>query len=342
MGAMSSMIKREYLHCAGRAMKQGFPVLIALTFSGLVSVAQATPDNPGLPVKTQLLGGKISVSMPQGAQVEPRGHNIMAAAQATEDETRVVYKSGGEKIVLMAYDIHAVAGSAFRDNAVKFFRSSPESKNLVVGNEEKVASGLACVNVREQKTLHDEEANIVRMVLVRAAGGRVYLLELYANPQASVDWKNVSGLADRIFNTVAQGIAAEHDSNGGKCLLDEYIPLSINLSSNIAKSVQNGPDFRVIHLSKVHELGSPGTSLGIYIGHFPDFHPPVKAASVPGVVFGRKVKWYKSADNGVTTLETLTGVPKDNKTVLHIFASSPTDSGISEMKTTAETLTASR
>src|SRR5437879_1310614 len=59
---------------------------------------------------TVLLGGRLSVVMPPGANVQPSGHDIMAAPTSSEEETRVVVDAEKERLVLMAYELYALSG----------------------------------------------------------------------------------------------------------------------------------------------------------------------------------------------------------------------------------------
>ena len=51
----------------------------------------------------ELLGGRLSVRMPQGPKIMARSFNIMSAPESEEHETRVVFDAGQERLVLMAH-----------------------------------------------------------------------------------------------------------------------------------------------------------------------------------------------------------------------------------------------
>jgi hypothetical protein len=61
----------------------------------------------------QLLGGRLTVRMPDGAKIEARTPNIMSAPEAEEHETRVVFDAGEERLVLMVHETFAFAREDF-------------------------------------------------------------------------------------------------------------------------------------------------------------------------------------------------------------------------------------
>lgn len=82
-------------------------VVLGILFSCLPASAQEISKQP-LTKKTELLKNRLVIMLPEGAKIEPRGHNLMAAPQPDDSETRVVLEAkNGEKLVLMGTDLHA-------------------------------------------------------------------------------------------------------------------------------------------------------------------------------------------------------------------------------------------
>ena len=61
----------------------------------------------------EVLGGRLSIRMPQGAKKEARPFDIMSAPESEEHETRVVFDAGQERLVLMVHESFAFAGDDF-------------------------------------------------------------------------------------------------------------------------------------------------------------------------------------------------------------------------------------
>lgn len=57
-----------------------------------------------------VLGGRLWVRVPQGAEARARPHEIMSAPESEERETRVVFDAGPERLVLMVHETFAFAG----------------------------------------------------------------------------------------------------------------------------------------------------------------------------------------------------------------------------------------
>ena len=61
----------------------------------------------------EVLGGRLTVRMPQGAKTEARLFDIMSAPESEEHETHVIFDAGQERLVLMVHECFAFAGNDF-------------------------------------------------------------------------------------------------------------------------------------------------------------------------------------------------------------------------------------
>jgi len=83
--------------------------LMTMLLAGVAQGQELGKLSPGK-VATDLLGGRLRIRMPKNAKVEARGRSIMAALEAVTEETRVVLNAGKERLVLMAWEMFALAG----------------------------------------------------------------------------------------------------------------------------------------------------------------------------------------------------------------------------------------
>ena len=74
-----------------------------------------------------LLADRLRARFPAGAVVEPRRRSIMAAPEADERETRVVWTSGARKIVVMVYEQLETAGDDLRKDVQEVVKTWGEA-----------------------------------------------------------------------------------------------------------------------------------------------------------------------------------------------------------------------
>lgn len=293
-----------------------------------------------LNVNLSLLKDRLTICMPQGARIEPRGHSIMSAAEADEDETRAVVQVGQTKLVLMAVDAHAECGKDFRNNVIRYYKQFEKEGKIEyrVLNESVSQPGLHYVQVVEEGGQNSHsEAQLVAMAIVASKDGSVQICSLYVGPEGQKDKTQLSALACQIFKTIGPGKGHIERSNR-TIMLDSASGVSLKVPADIATSTQIGPDFDVIHCAKIKEFGAGEVELGIYVGGHPSFHPQNGAKKNSGSIFGRPITWYESVSGAQHKLEALVPVPDEQGTVLHLFIESPDCGGAEEMKKLAETI----
>lgn len=316
--------------------------LAALSIYFLVAAAAQAGEIWKLPLEenSKLLGNKLVVKMPKGAKIEARGHSIMAAPEADENETRVVVESDGAKVVLMAYDLHATEGSDFSQSVDRFLKDELGGAQPNLKRSSGVSKSDGGLNfVRVESTSGDKqqgEALMIASAIVANKDKTVQQLNLYVNPTGAKDWSELSKLAGTIFQSIAAGPNQAHLEQH-IVEVDPQTKLSIALPESTVTAMQSGPDFNVFQCFKLVPLGNATPTLFIYRGHHPNFKGDPKNKLLTGKIFGKTVDWYtRDRDHGIA-VDTLVKVP-GHSDFLHIMASAEDETKLKEMLQIAETL----
>jgi hypothetical protein len=298
-----------------------------------------------LPLRTSisLLGNKLVVKMPAGSRAEARGNSIMGAPEPNTDETRIVLDGGKERLVIMANEMHALAGTDFTKNVNRVISEWQAEKHQRYAVAPNVMShdGLKLVEVMPKGAVTESgEARLVESCFVSGKDGTVQIIAAYANPEAAKDWSGISGLARRIMETLSPGPSRSRlDSRTVE--IDPDLGLKISLPAGSMYIDQPGPDFHVCCFYQCRELGEHTAGMDIYIGYAPSFDPAKGAVQQSGVVLGKSTSWFESRNGDEYNLEALLHPRESSHVVLHIFLSSVGKSDLTALKKVAETLTIS-
>jgi hypothetical protein len=288
---------------------------------------------------TQVLGGRLSVRMPEGGKVEARPFDIMSAPESEEHETRVVFDAGQERLVLMVNESFAFAGDDFekdvRDWVAKWkgkYRIEPVQSP---------AKGLKTVFVIPLLTpdhTRSDDATFVEGVFVESDDRTIQSLDVYVNAVGEKDLEGCKALARQILLSVAPGEKKLKLTAGERRLstISKDLEISVTVPKNTTATTQSGPDFLVHRLITVGRLGAHSGSIGIYVGNHPDFHPGAKTSD--GTIFGKKVEWH-SMQQG-EGLEALCefATPGNVTLFAHVWVHAPDDARRRELKQVAETM----
>lgn len=322
-------------------MKQYYP-LAAFVLSFLVAAAAHAEQIWKLPLSEnqKLLGDRLTIKMPRGAKIEARGHSIMSAPEAAENETRVVVESDGAKLVLMAYDLHALAGKDFSQNVDRFLKGdlegkAPEMKRSLGLSKSDGGLNFALVeSTAGQKQSGD--ARLIASAVVANKDQTVQQLNLYVNPTGAKEWNELSKLARNVFRSLAAGSNHTHLEQRS-VEVDSSTKLSMTLPESMTTAMQSGPDFNVFQCFKLRKLGDSTPTLFIYIGHHPNFNSDPKKKMFSGKILGKTIDWFKKDRANGFAVDTLVQMPGHNE-VLHIMASADDEATLKEMLQIAETL----
>jgi hypothetical protein len=245
---------------------------------------------------TQLLGGRLTVRVPREAKLLPMQQSIMAAEESAEESSRIMLDAGGEKMVLMAYELFALAGTDF-DGAVSRVLGSK------LGRIEglKLASPLCGISFAPKETTRTGDANLMMGIYVAQGDGTVQLINFYLNPAAAKKADFYLALARKISATLAPGTRKLLKSAGKRHLMsysnDEILA---TVPDGYVATMQSGVDFLVHRLTKLTRLGAPQCRLGLYLGEYPSFNPERNAAvkqfkKSQATLLGHQVEWYQSS-----------------------------------------------
>jgi hypothetical protein len=104
----------------------------------------------------------------------------------------------------------------------------------------------------------------------------------------------------------------------------------------VVATTQHGPDFEVHRLIRLGPLGAAPDSVGLYLGHHPDFTPGPRKAG--GMLFGKAVAWQVPAEGkGLEALAEKV-IPGDIPTSAHVWITAEDDVQLATLKGVAESL----
>ncbi len=302
----------------------------------VVTTATASADVPtklaGKP--TALLGDHVEVALPTGMKLEARGHSIMAADQAGEDETRAVIDDGNARLVMMAYELYATTGADFKAAATADAKQQLPNAVLEPVALGKPLAGFAAA----PPTTGDDEANLIYMMWLGNADATVQVIAFYINPAGAKATDKWLALAKKIAATAVAGKRVLATKAGDRALED----LVVTLPDGWAVTPQLGPDFTVFHLRKTVVLGTAAPGCGVYVGGFASYQysqngiDAAHVKKVAGKLMGANVDWYVWSANGSSTTEAMTKTP--NGGTAHVFCSAATDGELADLRKLAETL----
>jgi hypothetical protein len=282
----------------GQPARSLFPILLgALLAAPAAAHAGGLASLKAIPNAIDLLAGRLTIRMPAAARLEARRASIMAAPNAAQDESRVVLDAGGERMVVMAYELFALAGPKF-EAALKKEGLGPKGPPLTV---EKVAlKGLSAYGLVPSTIKVQGDAALVLAAYVVSADSTVQLLSFYINPLAAKDAKGGQGLARRVLATLAPGTRKLQSTAGTRRLAGRAGVLEAKVPDGYLATLQAGPDFEVHHLRKLVPFGEVGPAVGVYLGGHPNFQHKqmggkTKVTERKGKLLGRAVTWHEWA-----------------------------------------------
>jgi hypothetical protein len=171
-------------------------LVLAATLSARAAVA--APDTPAglaLTQKVQLLGGRLEAALPAAMKLEPRGHGIMAAGAAGEDETRAVLDLGKARFVMMTYEVFALTGSDLPAAIAAHKKAQGESTKTLKLEPLAVARPLTAIADIPPATSGNADANLVYAAWIGNTDATVQLITFYVNPdgaRAAASWAQLA------------------------------------------------------------------------------------------------------------------------------------------------------
>jgi hypothetical protein len=301
---------------------------------------------------TSLLAGRLTLKVPDQAEVIARRASIMAAEEATEEETRIVIDAGSERLVIMTWELFSLKGDGFFKRADKYLKESQPPAERAKAKIEHLAMAKTGPDVYMMAPpSHDikREAIMVLSAVIGHPDGTVQSMAFYVNPKGAVDIPGVTKLARAILGTLGTGKRRLDLAAGSRKLSAFEKSLEVQVSKNVSHSVQQGPDFLVHRLSQVVALNDDRGSLGIYIGGHPSYQYKQRENRSMGKwkanvtkkkskLLGSDIEWHRWDNDGWHTAEAILKLPGKDRFLLHIFAGGPKAALVDEMLKIAATL----
>lgn len=301
---------------------------------------------------TSLLAGRLTVKVPEQAEVIARRASIMAAEEATEEETRIVIDAGSERLVIMTWELFSLKGDGFSKRADKYLKESlPEAERAKAKIEHLAMSRTDPDVYALAPPSHDlkREAILVLSAVIGHPDGTVQFMAFYVNPQGGADIPGVTNLSLALLGTLKAGKRRLDLTAGSRKIAAFEKSLEIQVPKNVAHSVQQGPDFLVHRLSQVAALNDDKGSLGIYIGGHPSYQYKQRENRSMGKwkadvkkkkskLLGSDVEWHRWDQDGWHTAEVILALPGGGNLLLHVFAGGPNASLVDGMMKIAVTL----
>jgi hypothetical protein len=319
-----------------RTAVRGAVTLLAL--ATLATPATATAGDLGKlaldKTPIDLLGGRLTMRFPAGARIEARGRSIMAAPEAAQHETRIVLEKGSEKLVVMTFELFALAGPDFEQQVRKEL-GGWKGKGGAAYAVAPLATGspkLRAFAATPPVFDLERQAVLVLGMFVAHVDGTVQYVGFFVNPAAGKDAAGCTGLVTRIAATLAPGARTLPRTGGlrGLDVLAVETELQATVPAGWVASVQPGPDFIVHHLRKLTPYGAATVSIGLYIGGHPSYQhrqtdgPAPQVTVVKGKLFGKDVEWQQwrrgAGKDAATTHEAIAPLPGNDRLRLHVFA----------------------
>lgn len=290
--------------------------------------------------KISLLDGRLTVLMPEGADIEQRRQSIMSAPAANASETRVVLKSINEKAVLMAFELKASAGEDFATNIRKaVFLDQDDPVKPIFSSVSTTPDGLKIVRVTivDADRQHGDQ-QFVETAFVANKDGLVQRLSLYVNSAAASNWSQIEKFGAAVMDSIAAGPKSTIISPQGTTLIHKGLGLTIGLPAGFLVIQEPGPDFEVIHCCPVVRMGEDSTpnEILLYLGHFPNFEPAATATRMRGKVLSKNVVWFDDSHSG--TRQTILPVPDRVGLALHVIVSAPNREARDHLAAIAESM----
>ena len=304
---------------------------------------------------TALLGGRIEARLPAGARIEARQANVASANPLTEEETRVVVDAGGERMMILAYELFARSTADALEPAVKARWADPgagradryaiEPRTLPSGQRAVLISPKAPPDPKREAWLALGE-------YVLHTDGTVQMVSYFLDPDAAKDVAGATALARKVADTVAPGPKRLATSAGERSFrgVQDTDKVVLVVPEGTVDTHQQAPDFAMHYFRILPKLGDGVPVLGIYVGKQPpDLHVQEEAAAKGGAkatVTKKKAdllatagaEWHLWASGGVEHAEAIVPYPGRKEWAMHVFCAGATAAEIDRLVKIAATL----
>lgn len=318
-------------------VRLGFFGLLLIPTLALARSPSPPPEKLPLGAKpTPLLADHLAMQLPEGARVEARQVSVMSAAEPDADETRAVLDLGDTRFVVMAQELHALAGPDFA-------RAVRDTVKAGTVDPLAVAAPLAAMAVTPPPLDWDRAANLVFSAYVAHPDGTVQLVAFFVSPKGKKRGAAWAALARRAAATLTAGSRRVAASGGERHFgPTDGTGIRVNVPAGHSSTLQEGPDFLVVRVRPVVELGKPFAGCGIYIGGHPGYmyeRAEVAADAVkraPGKLLGVETEWLTWTQEGTSTVEAIVAHPAGRGLKVHAFCDAPSVAELGPLRALVE------
>lgn len=292
-----------------------------------------------------LLNGRFSLQMPEGSVNQARGHNVMAAPESNERETRLVYEKGEKKMVVMAWELFRKVGDNFDEEVNKAFKSWVDKDAVFKIKSAGEHARMALIEKPNEKG----DAILYGVGCVRQKDGTLQLVKVYFNPNFHKESGACFALTEQVLASIQLGKRALMLEKGERSLpflLDES-RLSVQVPEGWTFSTTQGPDFLVNSLREVSVFGEPAQQVGIYVGGHPSYHhqkiDPEKVVKKTrkSLFLGKECEWFEFYEKGEEdwkSVELIYPLGEGGYWNMHVFSGGRNEESLQKVLKIAATL----
>ncbi len=296
------------------------------------------PDASG--AASDMLAGHLVVDLPPGAVTQARRTSIMAAPQASADETRVVLEEGGTeglaRFVMMVTELYLVGSGDLRADAMKL---AAKDERVVELKDARLPS----FGLEPTSPPKSDRPLFVFGTVIAHPDGSLQQAEFFILPDMADARGEYADRARAIARTFGAG-TRKLDPKGGRTTIGAS--LVADLPPSFLVSTQQGPDFDVFRIRKLHVPGESGATLGIYVGGHPSLQidqisreggAAPQSRTEDGTLLERPAKWVTwSGPDGLKVKEAI--VELGDHRAVHVFGLAANDADLEVLSRIAATL----
>jgi hypothetical protein len=290
-----------------------------------------------------LLGGRLRATVPPGAALAPRRRNVMAAEEASTEESRVILVPGdGERarFVMLAREGFELGSRDPVKDAQVLVREDREERYRIEPLQ--VGSGLKAASFVPEGRAHGKGPLLVLGALLEQPDNTIQTVLFFILPEMASERASWEVKARAIAMTLsAAGKALEHPAGLKRLDSGAGSDLVLELPRGYVVNQQQGPDFVVYHVRKLTRVGAPPALLGLYIGGHPSYQYKQNERGEEGLtrskgaLLGQPVEWlsWDLPEGGLRMIEGMSKLGE--RDFVHAFATGD-PSTLPELRALAE------
>jgi hypothetical protein len=156
-----------------------------------------------LPLELPVLKNRLKMSFPAEATNQPRPHDILSPAPAEDQETRITYTLGKQRMVVFVQEMNALATLHLLEDVVSLY--TPAERLDYGFGEIKTSGGFRAVLTTPLRRDSSQEAILIRSVLIQMADSTLIQAGVYLNPSAYEDLPKFLTLSEAILRSACPG-----------------------------------------------------------------------------------------------------------------------------------------